>query len=117
MKLREYLEQAGDNDDYTFIISKAVPNAHGNGYHAEYYQTPIRRAWEWMSSGAPDKYIMVKTSHPPIDLTGTWSRWYKNGRIRCCIITTEEAVHAIHPWEEQALETLEKYDRKARSAE
>ena len=115
MKLSEFLQQAGENDDYTFIISKAVPNAHGSGYHTEYYQTPIRRAWEWLSSGAQDKYIIVKKDHPPIDITGTWSEWYTKGRIHCSVITTEEAVHALYPSNNQAEETIKQYDKNARS--
>lgn len=114
MKLRELLEQAGRNDSYTFIIQKAVPDEGAPGYTNTYRTTPIRTVWEWLSSPVPDKYIVIKRDHPPIDATGGgWLNRYNGGHLGCCMITTEQDL-LTHYGEKQGREMIEWYDKGVR---
>ena len=56
MKLREWLETKGKNEQATFVIAKAVKDEHAPGYHYEFRETPIFTVWEWLDGETPDKY-------------------------------------------------------------
>lgn len=113
MKLKEWLQSKGQNEQATFVIAKAVKWEHAPGYTFEYKTTPIKCVWEWSESSSADKYIVINADHPPIDETGDWVRWYKQGRLMCAMITTEEDVRTMYS-EKQAADMLAFYDRKVR---
>ena len=114
MKLKEWLEQQGENDRVTIIIAKSVKDEHTPSYHTEYSTTPIHSAWEWLSGTSADKYIVTNANHPPIDVTGNWQSEYKRGYLKCCMVTTESDIKMLYPNEKQAQQMLEMYDEKAR---
>lgn len=114
MKLTEWLQNKGKNENVTFIIAKVVEDENSPSYHYEYVTTPIRTAWEWLESNAGEKYIILNKDHAPIDITGVWNNWYIKGHLRCAIVTTEQDMFTLYN-EEQALQMIKHYDNEARN--
>lgn len=113
MKLREFLEEAGQNSQYTFVIQKAVKDEGSPFYNSEYTTTPIYTTWEWLRMPCIDKYIVIKRDHPPIDVTGGWLNWYNKGHLGCCMVTTEQDL-LTHYGERQGRDMIAYYDREMR---
>jgi hypothetical protein len=113
MKLREWLEAKGQNEQATFVIAKAVKDEQSPMYRYEYRETPIRTVWEWLGGETADKYIVINPDHPPIDIAGHWVRHYNKGWLKCCVITTEQDLYTKYS-EKQAKEMLEWYDKEVR---
>ena len=90
----EWLENQNKNEDVTFIIAKAVKDDYSPMYHTEYRTTPIRPVYEWLRFD--DRYVVLNTDHPPIDVTGNWGKWYKRGRLKCAVITTIEDLYKMY---------------------
>lgn len=87
MKEVDYLKSLKSDEDVTFVIIHVVKDEHTPFYHYEYYQTPIRLAWEWLEGIKEDNdYIVIKKDTCPIDITGSWDNWYKRGRLKCCML-------------------------------
>lgn len=114
MTRKEWLETQNKNDEVTFIIAKAVKDENSPMYHYEYRTTPIRAVWDWLNGSNNDKYIVINTDHPPIDITNGWGNWYKRGSLKCAIITTNEDLFKMYSGE-QAERMIEYYDRICRS--
>ena len=113
MKLTEWLQSKGENEQATFIIAKAVKNDYSPMYHNEYRTTPIRSVWEWLEGDTGEKYIVINADHAPIDISGGWTNWYKSGILHCAVITTEADLYTQYS-ETQAKEMLEWYDKEVR---
>lgn len=114
MKVKEWLESKGKNEQATFIIERAVKDDATPFYHDEYRTTPIRSVYEWLDSTTAEKYIVINADHAPIDVSnGGWTNWYKGGHLHCAVITTEEELYK-HYSETQAKEMIEWYDKKVR---
>lgn len=92
MKLRELLEIQDQNQNFTFIIQENEKSGVSSMLRDVYKTTPIRPVWEWLSGTLPDEYIVLKKEQAPLDVTGTWSNWYENGELKCCIITKPETL-------------------------
>ena len=118
MNAIEYLSELPPNGQVTFLVARAVKDEATPFYHFEYRSTPVRSAWEWLcqdGSGARfgDQYIIINGAHPPVDPTGTWCRWFENGRLTSAMVTTEADLHRLyHP--EQAARMIKHYDDLAR---
>lgn len=95
MTRKEWLETLNNNDEVTFIIAKAVKDDYSEMYHNEYRTTPIRPAYDWLNVDE-DRYIVLNTDHPPIDITGNWGKWYRSGRLKCAVITTKEDLYKMY---------------------
>ncbi len=50
MKVKEWLESKGKNEQATFIIAKSVKDDASPFYHKEYKTTPIFCVWEWLQT-------------------------------------------------------------------
>lgn len=103
----QWLETLNKNENVTFIIMKAVKDDYSPMYHAEYRTTPIRGVYEWLQS--EDGYIVINRDHPPIDVTGNWEKWYRGGRLKCAIITTEDDLYKMYG-DKQGEEMIEYYN-------
>lgn len=113
MTIREYLEQIG-RTDVTFIISHAVKDENTPFYHSEYKTAPVRHSNEWLQGdGFIDNHIVINADHPPIDVTGTWLNWYKNGHLQCAVVTTEADLLTLYS-EKQARDMIAMYDWEVR---
>lgn len=112
MTRKEWLENLNKNEDVTFIIAKAVKDESSPMYHTEYRTTPIRPAHEWLS--VDDRYVVINPDHPPIDITGDWGKWYRNGGLTCAIITTIEDLYKMYG-SKQGDEMLRHYDDVCRN--
>ena len=113
MKLTEWLQSKGQNEQATFIIAKAVKDDNSPFYHTEYRTTPIYNVWEWLKTETAEKYIVINADHSPIDITNGWVNWYKGGRLQCAIITTEEDLYTEMS-KAQAERMIAYYDREVR---
>lgn len=113
MNLKEYLETIPKNDRVTFIISKAVKDSGSPFYHNEFETVPIRIAWEWLQSTHLDKYLVINSNHPPIDITGGWVNWYNRNDLRCLIVTTKESLITQYG-EKQGSSMIEYYKKHVR---
>lgn len=118
MNATEYLGKLPTNEPVTFLIARAVKDDASPFYHFEYHSTPIRPAWEWLrqdGSGAcfGDKYIVINNDHPPVDPSGTWTRWFTQGQLSSCMVTTTADLGLLYK-PEQAARMIEHYDDKAR---
>lgn len=113
MKLREWLETKDKNESVTFIVAKSVKDEGSPFYDDIYTTVPMRSVWEWLQGESIDKYIVIKAEHPPIDVTGSWQDWYKAGRLKCCMVTTEESLYKRYS-EKQAKDMIGYYDREVR---
>lgn len=110
MKLKEFLQTKkilNKQTDITFTIAKAVKDEHTPFYHNEFYQTPIRSISEWLN--LKEEYIVINPDACPIDITGTWQKWYMKGRLLNAVITTEKDLFT-HYSESQAKEMINYYD-------
>ena len=113
MTIREYLERIGRNN-VTFIILHAVKDDNTPFYHSEYKTTPVRHRDEWLQGdGFIDNHIVIMADHPPVDLTGAWHNWYKDGFLRCAVVTTEADLRTMYS-EKQALDMIAMYEREVR---
>lgn len=112
MTIREYLQKSQFNvADVTFIVQRAVKDENTPFYHDEYWTTPVRSVREWLEGeGFVDTHIVINADHPPIDVTGTWGNWYKMGRLRCVVVTTEEEL-IKHYGEKQGKDMVAFYKR------
>ena len=113
MKVKEWLESKGENEQATFIITKAVKDDGSSFYHYEYRTTPIFCVWEWLQTNTAEKYIVINADHSPIDITNGWVNWYKIGHLHCAIITTEEDLYTEMS-KEQAERMITYYDEEVR---
>lgn len=113
MKLTEWLQNKGQNENATFIIAKAVKDESSPMYNYEYRTTPIRSVWEWLEGSTGEKYIIMKADHAPIDITGVWQNWYSMNNLSCAVITTEQDMYTMYN-EKQAKDMLDYYDKEAR---
>ena len=113
MKVKEWLESKGKNEQATFIIAKAVKNDGSSFYHYEYHTTPIYAVWEWLKGDIGEKYIVINADHSPIDIVGGWTNWYKGGHLHCAVITTEEDLYTGKS-KEQAERMVAYYDKEVR---
>lgn len=112
MTVREYLQKQGRDDQITFVIAHAVKDENTPFNHYEYRTTAICCAWEWLEKSTwYDRYLVVNDDHPPVDITGNWVRWYKNGHLKCAVITTEEDIRATCGGEEQTQRMIAFYKR------
>lgn len=112
MTVREYLQKQSKNTQVTFIIAHAVKDENTPFNHYEYKTTPIFAVWEWQEKSTwYDRYIVVNADHPPIDITGGWVNWYKAGRLKCIVITTEEDIRANCGGEKQTQDMIAYYKR------
>ena len=113
MKVKEWLESKGKNEQATFIIAKAVKDDSSSFYHKEYNTTPIYAVWEWLKGDIVEKYIVINADHSPIDITNGWVNWYKKGLLHCAILTTEEDLYTEMS-NEQADRMIAYYDKEVR---
>lgn len=105
MTRQEWLKNQSKNEEVTFIIAKAVKDEGSTMYHHEYRTTPIRTVSEWLKGD--DGYVVINTDHPPIDITGSWEKFYRSGRLKCVVITTKEDLYKLYGREQG--ETMLKY--------
>lgn len=112
MTRQEWLKTLNKNENATFIIAKAVKDDYSPMYHNEYRTTPIRPVYEWLQS--EDGYVVLNTEHPPIDITGNWEKWYRSGRLKCAVITTEDDLYKMYG-DKQGEEMLKYYDSTVRN--
>lgn len=113
MRTTEYLEQLSENEQVTFIIAEARNDENTPLQHLEYRTTPVRCVWEWARNEKLANYIVTIKDHPPIDMTGTWVNWHKKGRLKCCVLISEETLHALYS-EKQANDMIEFYERSVK---
>ena len=113
MKLKEWLQSKGKNEQATFVIAKAVKDENSAFYHNEFKTTPIYCVWEWLEGKMGEKYIVINADYPPIDIAGHWLRSYNAGHLLCAIITTEKDLYNELS-EEQAKRMLAYYDAEVR---
>ena len=113
MLLKEWLQTKGKNEQATFIVEKVVKDEHTPFYHPEYRTTPIHSVWEWIEGETASKFIVAKADHPPIDITGNWLQWYKEGKLLCAMVTTYESLFTRYG-KEQAEQMIKWYDEKVR---
>lgn len=113
MKVKEWLESKGKNEQATFIIAKAVKDDNSPFYHKEYKTTPIFCVWEWLQTNTTEKYIVINADHSPIDITNGWVNWYKGGHLHCAILTTEEDLYTEMS-KKQAEGMIAYYDKEVR---
>ena len=113
MKVKEWLESKGKNEQATFIIAKAVKDDNSPFYHKEYRTTPIFCVREWLQTNTTEKYIVINADHSPIDITNGWVNWYKGGHLHCAILTTEEDLYTEMS-KEQAERMIAYYDKEVR---
>ena len=110
MRVREFLERLNQYDSVTFVIQEtAERKAPMYGKKSVYWTTPIRTVDEWLAGGSIDKYIVINSNVPPIDVTGSWTRDYNKGRLKCCMITTEEEL-ILRYGEKQGREMVDWYN-------
>lgn len=112
MTRTEWLNTLNKNEEVTFIIAKAVKDDCSGMYHHEYRTTPIRPVYEWLQS--EDGYVVINTDHPPIDISGSWDKWYRSGRLKCAVITTDDDLYKLYG-DKQGDEMIAYYDRKCRN--
>ena len=110
MNAREYLEKLDQNSQVTFVIAHAVKDAASPFYHYEYKTTPVFTAWEVLKGEWIDKYMVINSDHPPVDITGTWHNWYKSGRLSCAMLTTESDLRTMYG-EKQAADMIAYYNK------
>lgn len=112
MTIREYLSKLPKNDQVTFVVQHAVKSEAGPFYENRYSTGPIRGAWEWLEFGESflDGNLVINADHPPIDVTGLWARNYKNGHLRCAMVTTEADL-LTHYGPEQGRRMIAYYER------
>ena len=113
MKVKEWLQSKGTNEQATFIIAQSVKYDNTDFYHKEYRTTPIHQIWEWLKGDIGEKYIVINADHSPIDISGGWTNWYNGGHLHCAIITTEEDLYR-ETGKEQAERMIAYYDSKVR---
>ena len=113
MKVREWLESKGTNEQATFIIAQSVKYDNTDFYHKEYRTTPIHCIWEWLKGDIGEKYIVINADHSPIDIAGHWCRAYNRGDLLCAIITTEADLYREMS-KEQADRMIAYYDNEVR---
>ena len=112
MTRKEWLETLNKNEDVTFIIAKAVKDDYSPMYHKEYRTTPVRAVYEWLQG--EDGYVVLNPDHSQIDVTGNWGKWYRNGRLKCAVITTKEDLYTMYG-DKQGEEMLKHYDGTCRN--
>lgn len=101
MKVREYLDQFPSAAPVTFIKREA-----GGAFRT----TPIWSAWEWLNNENLCDYLVINADHPPIDINGGWSLRYREGLLRCAMITTEAELLAQYG-EKQGRDMVAYYER------
>ena len=110
MNAREYLQKQNKLQSVTFVIAHAVKDAATPFYHYEYKTMPVFTAQEMLQGEWIDKYMVINSDHPPVDITGTWHNWYKSGRLSCAMLTTEDDLRAMYS-EKQAADMIAYYNR------
>ena len=109
MRVRDYLKEV--NGDVTFIEVIAIRLDNSPFYNYVYRTTPIHQKYDWeeSTSGILDALI-VRKDCVPIDTTGTWELWHKQGRLKCCMIQREETLRKMYS-EKQANDMIDYYER------
>ena len=104
MKVKDYLQQFPEATQVTFIKLNAGD---------KYSTTPVLAGWEWMANDAICDYLVINADHPPIDISGTRGKQYKDGGLKCAVITTE-ALLLNQYGEKQGCEMVKHYERTVR---
>lgn len=110
MKVREYLQKFPDATSVTFIKQVSVKDEASPFYHSEYKTTPIFSGWEWLRNDRICDYLVINADHPPIDVIGGWHNWYRDGHLKCAVITTEAELRKLYS-EEQTQRMIAYYER------
>lgn len=110
MRTTEYLETLDSNEQVTFIIAEAQKDEHTPFYSTVYRTTPIRSAWEWAKCESLENHLVMMKDHPPIDVNGAWHNWYKDGRLKCCVLISEETLRTQYS-EKQAQDMIAHYEK------
>ena len=112
MTIREYLSQLPKNTDVTFVFQHTVKSEAGPFYESRYSTGSLRAAWDWLKFGEAflDGNLVINADHPPIDVTGLWTRKYKSGSLRCAMVTTEADL-LTHYGPEQGRRMIDYYKR------
>lgn len=101
MKVEAFLSHFEPMQDVTFIIAEAVQAAEGYVYFS-YKTAPIWQASEFIGGDFASRYVVIDASHPPLDVSGIWHKWFRSGRLKCAVVATPEdlAVRYGSEWEQ-----------------
>lgn len=112
MTVREYLSKLPQSSQVTFVVQHSVKAAAGPFREYQYSTGSIRGVYDWLTFGPVflDENLVINADHPPIDPTGLWIRDYKNGYLRCALITSP-ATLLEHYGQEQGQRMIEYYER------
>lgn len=113
MKVREYLTLPENrNLQFTFIIATARKDAGTPFFHAEYHDSALMPAQDWMTRNNADildSIILNDRQAPIVWMSGVdWNARIRSGRARCLLIIEEQDFYLLYPSESQR-NSMEKF--------
>lgn len=116
MKVRDYLNKLSGNPDVTFIITRAVKDDNTPFFHAEYRETPIWKAKDWLECINENLLdaIILNDNHPAFHwLCGVdWNIHIKGGSLKCMLIIYPEDMDKLFPGKAQQASMIRYIDTK-----
>ena len=105
MRVRKYLETLKPLQEVTFIKARARKDAHTPYYHAEYQETPIYMAKDWLKNTSTKLLdnIILNDRQAPIQWAcgADWTTAATNGQLKCLLVISEDDFATLYPDKKQ----------------